>query len=338
MIENGIPFRVINGTKYRIVDTMVDISMPDSFVKNKMGSGHGESKLYVGNNSFQLLDFFEGFQGQLRCFILKSDVMDYLEAAKKEFDYPLNKYREINNLGSNYAHCLNMLSRADDVIWFSLERRDVELPRMYIAPMKGDTGSTDIWNFIFRGISFAHFTTCSIMKLQKDSWSYYYFRLFFNDDLWLAESGLADGIVKKSDILAPIIDTSRTYDAVSRGNNQDDWKARLLMEQPYCPFTQVDDVRLLIASHIKPYAKCDNLQEKYDVENGFILSPLYDALFDKGLITFDDDKTMHISDWLSMSNRKRLGLIEGSVIKDLPPIQGRRRKYLKYHRDNVFKK
>jgi predicted restriction endonuclease len=42
---------------------------------------------------------------------------------------------------------------------------------------------------------------------------------------------------------------------------------------------------LLIASHIKPWAKCDG-NEKVDVYNGFLLSPNFDRLFDQGFITF----------------------------------------------------
>lgn len=338
MIENGIPFRVINGTKYRIVDTMVDISMPDSFVKNKMGSGHGESKYYVGNQSAGLLEFFDRFQEPLHCFFLKSDILEYLKIAKREFDAPVNKYRDEAALSDSYSHCLRMLTESDEMISFTLERRDVEPPRVYIAPAKDDVRSSNIWTYIFRGVALPGLSSCSIMKLQSHYESYYYFRLFFDEDIWALKAAETGKSEDKPDAAVPVVDTSRTYDAITRGTNQDDWKSRLLIDQPCCPFTHVDDVRLLIASHIKPYAKCENLQEKYDVENGFILSPLYDALFDKGLITFDDNKIMHISDWLSMNNRKRLNLVEGSLVEGLPPIKGRRKEYLQYHRDNVFKK
>jgi len=52
-----------------------------------------------------------------------------------------------------------------------------------------------------------------------------------------------------------------------------------------CPFTKINDNRLLIASHIKPWAFSDN-KERLDLKNVFVLSPLFDKLFDRGLISF----------------------------------------------------
>ena len=49
------------GEKYEVVDTLEYITLADSFVKNKIGHGHGEAKLYVGNENERLLAFFEGF-------------------------------------------------------------------------------------------------------------------------------------------------------------------------------------------------------------------------------------------------------------------------------------
>ena len=337
MTENGIPYRIIEGEKYRVIDTMIDITMADSFVLNKIGSGHGESKFYVGNQSPTLLEFFDRFQEPLKCFFLKSDIQEYLDIAKKEFENPVNDYRDKAALTSNYGDCINILSKAADVIKFALERRAVEPPRVYIAP-SAEEQTTLAWKFLFRGIALTGFTKCSIMKLQSHFESFFYFRLSFDEDLWIERNADRKSSAEENRAIPQFVDTGRTYDAVSRGSNQEDWKAKLLQDQPCCPFTNVDDVRLLIASHIKPYAKCSTLQEKYDAENGFILSPLYDALFDKGLITFDDDKVMHISDWLSMNNRKRLNLTEGSIIENLPDIKGRRKQYLQYHRENVFKK
>ena len=52
-----------------------------------------------------------------------------------------------------------------------------------------------------------------------------------------------------------------------------------------CIITGVSVKRLLIASHIKPWAVSDN-EERLSDENGLLLSPTYDKLFDYGLITF----------------------------------------------------
>ena len=116
---------------------------------------------------------------------------------------------------------------------------------------------------------------------------------------------------------------------------QGKYREDLLIECPYCPFTLVNDERLLIASHIKPWAKANN-EEKIDPKNGFMLTPTYDKLFDRGFITFDDDKRVIVSPWLSPMNQKRLNIYTGLLVSKLP-LDEKRKEYLKYHRENVFK-
>lgn len=81
------------------------------------------------------------------------------------------------------------------------------------------------------------------------------------------------------------------------------YRKDLLKSLKYCPITKIADKRLLIASHIKPWSMSTD-DEKLDIMNGFILSPLYDKLFDEGLITFTSDKQMHISPTLSKNTKK----------------------------------
>ena len=55
-----------------------------------------------------------------------------------------------------------------------------------------------------------------------------------------------------------------------------------------CPLTGITNPELLRASHIIPWAKCDSDQERLNVHNGLLLSSLWDAAFDTGLVTLDD--------------------------------------------------
>jgi hypothetical protein len=55
-----------------------------------------------------------------------------------------------------------------------------------------------------------------------------------------------------------------------------------------CALTGIDLSELLVASHIIPWA--DNEQERLNPENGICLSSLYDKAFDKGLISFTNEK------------------------------------------------
>ena len=73
-----------------------------------------------------------------------------------------------------------------------------------------------------------------------------------------------------------------------------------------CPMTGVSDPSLLRASHIVPWAECDDDAHRLDVHNGLLLSALWDAAFDAGKISFADDGTVLF--------HSALGAIERSLI------------------------
>jgi HNH endonuclease len=74
-----------------------------------------------------------------------------------------------------------------------------------------------------------------------------------------------------------------------------------------CPITGIADPALLRASHIIPWAECDDAQ-RLDVHNGLLLSALWDAAFDAGLVSPADDGTALASPKLSAAARAALGL------------------------------
>jgi putative restriction endonuclease len=109
----------------------------------------------------------------------------------------------------------------------------------------------------------------------------------------------------------------------------------LLKEMKRCPITGIDDKRLLVASHIKPWVHSNN-EERVNAKNGILLSPLFDKLFDKGigLITFTVDKKILISNRLSKENITRLNILPNQIIENLN-IEGRE-EYLLYHQKHIF--
>jgi hypothetical protein len=56
-----------------------------------------------------------------------------------------------------------------------------------------------------------------------------------------------------------------------------------------CPLTGITDTNLLRASHIVPWSECETDELRLDVHNGLLLSALWDAAFDAGLISFAED-------------------------------------------------
>ena len=113
------------------------------------------------------------------------------------------------------------------------------------------------------------------------------------------------------------------------------FRQNLINELERCPITKINDKRLLIASHIKPWMHSDN-NERLNPNNGFLLSPLYDKLFDMsiGLITFTSEKEILISKKISEENIQKLGVKHKQIIVDLP-INGRE-SFLEYHRKYIF--
>ena len=80
--------------------------------------------------------------------------------------------------------------------------------------------------------------------------------------------------------------------------NQSVFRERLLNRYSNCCLCKVENPALLIASHIKPWA-VSTAEEKLDADNGFLLCPNHDALFDGGYISFEDDGSILISKRLS---------------------------------------
>jgi hypothetical protein len=99
-----------------------------------------------------------------------------------------------------------------------------------------------------------------------------------------------------------------------------------------CAITGIDLPEMLKASHIKPWVDCDDSQ-RLNVYNGFLLSANYDALFDKGLISFDDKGTVMYSPRLSKTQILEVG---GDKYKALRWIDERHVSFLEWHRKHIF--
>lgn len=92
---------------------------------------------------------------------------------------------------------------------------------------------------------------------------------------------------------------------------------------------------VLIASHIKPYSHCKNNEdERFDVNNGLLLSKDFDSLFDLGYMTFNNDGKIIPSDVLGTDLKNHLSRF--SLHRDF--INPKRMDYMKYHRNVVFNK
>ena len=115
--------------------------------------------------------------------------------------------------------------------------------------------------------------------------------------------------------------------------NQGEFRRRLKKKYSSCSICgcAVGDNSFLIASHIKPWSQ-STPEERTDVNNGFLMCPNHDKAFDKGIISFSDDGNILISGELSEMDRVALNIRMDMYIK----LSNENKKYLKYHRDNIF--
>lgn len=114
--------------------------------------------------------------------------------------------------------------------------------------------------------------------------------------------------------------------------NHEVFKGRLLRKCSKCFLCNIRNKNLLIASHIKPWS-ASNGKEKIDVNNGLLLCPNHDALFDKGFISFDEDGLIMLSDELDKTDMIAMNIDKNMKID----LYDEMKKYMSYHRDNVFK-
>ena len=114
----------------------------------------------------------------------------------------------------------------------------------------------------------------------------------------------------------PITERERLCAArIGQGEFRD---ALLIYWRGTCPVAGVDYGAILRASHIKSWSESSNA-ERLDPFNGILLSAHIDALFDRHLITFEDDGRLRISTAVSVENRSRLGLLDDMIIDGLGP-------------------
>ena len=100
-----------------------------------------------------------------------------------------------------------------------------------------------------------------------------------------------------------------------------------------CGVTGISIKEILISSHIVPWSK-SNEDERLDPENGILLSPNIDSLFDRHLISFKDSGKIIISNKLSSSEIDKLGV--NSQMK-LSHVSNGMKKYLSRHRKELKK-
>jgi putative restriction endonuclease len=102
-----------------------------------------------------------------------------------------------------------------------------------------------------------------------------------------------------------------------------------------CRVTKVDRPEHLVASHVQPWRDSSN-EERLDGENGLLLTPTIDHLFDKGFISFENQGRLIVSPVADRVSLFRMG-IRTDVSMNVGAFSEGQRKFLEYHRENVLR-
>ena len=329
MVDNEKDFIEIDGEQFELVDEVDNIPIVDSFVKkNKIGYGSGEARLYVGSQHTRDFEgFFNGFHN--KGFFLKKDFEDYLKDAKFEYEEKEQGYqRDISNDWEDYRLQLQSLSSRE---FFTLEEAigERDTARYYIR------SHDEIFRNYFRSIMLPIISYVSILKIKNaEGETFFLFRPSLSYSFNPYYHPKKEQRVKE-EIEQRELPTDEKERLVKARTGQGAYRQELLEESSECVITRVNDERILRASHIKPWSVSDDT-EKIDYNNGLVLTPTYDQLFDQGFITFEDDGSIVISPYISPLNIKKLNLVSGR--KYAFPQTRKREAYLSYHREHIFKK
>ena len=147
-------------------------------------------------------------------------------------------------------------------------------------------------------------------------------------------------IAEKSDLIDDIeaiikdkiISKTEKEQLISARIGQGNYRNKLINLWKKCAVSECKMTDVLIASHIKPWRKSTN-KERLDRYNGLLLLPNYDKLFDKGLISFEDNGKIIISPLIKEEEYKVLGISPNDRLFKVYP---KNKPYLEEHRRIVF--
>lgn len=282
-------------------------------------TGMGEKRIYVGHDEDSLDEFFD--LDNIKSFImLKKDLQRYMIQVEEEYLNPTQNYKE--EISIFYEENVDYIDSIDKEVIELHFTKKYDSQRRYYLNFARDGLSGKNWNY-FRNVALPRVTKLNFVKVKniKDNALYIYIKpSFFVDQIEKEEARFIEKLV-----------TGNKNDVLNYRKKQTQYRRELLELMPACIITKVAEDRILEACHIMPYSLSSD-EEKYDVNNGLVMTPTYHKLFDMGFISFNDDGKIKVSPFLSNMNRKRLNLDENKqyrIPKDCA-------KYLQYHRNNIF--
>jgi len=149
------------------------------------------------------------------------------------------------------------------------------------------------------------------------------------DDLDAWEGKLEQLVVADGSI--PVTDRQAL---VRARKGQGIFRDRVAQLEKGCRITGVENFAHLVASHCKPWRDATN-DERLDGENGLLLTPSIDHLFDRGFISFENSGRLIISPIAHQQSLQRMGIRVDEPVNVGSFTNGQKR-YLEFHRDAIL--
>ena len=130
-----------------------------------------------------------------------------------------------------------------------------------------------------------------------------------------------------------IPETEREALVVAR-RGQGLFRVRVQAIEDHCRVTGVDRPEHLRASHCKPWRDSSH-EERLKGENGLLLTPSIDHLFDRGFISFRDNGDLLVSPVAHKLSLERMGVSTDSKV-NVGAFRVGQARFLEFHRDAVF--
>lgn len=203
------------------------------------------------------------------------------------------------------------------------------LPQRY-SPLSLNTGNGNQACYLTEVGAMLFFTVLGVQQFDLD--------VLFGPHSFLTEVGVAvskaeDEVVQRIAVDSALSSTEKEQLIKSR-RGQGDFRKNVQSYEKCCRLTGVATPHLLIASHIKPWRSCGTSIERLDGNNGLLLTPNADLLFDRGFLGFHDDGKLIVSPRLEVRDLVNLGLDE--VKNSLGAFRSEQLPYLDFHRRNVL--
>lgn len=112
------------------------------------------------------------------------------------------------------------------------------------------------------------------------------------------------------------------------------FRSRVAVIERSCRITGVSNPEFLRASHTKPWRDATN-EERLDGENGLLLTPDVDLLFDRGFVSFEDNGAVLVSPVADKGAFEKMGL-RADMLRNVGPFSSGQRRFLDFHRENIF--